>query len=837
MRKIFFISALLFSAIALNLYFRSVPMAFPQLRQLARFNVEQTLRQRSAELVKNQFPDLSEASRRTLSAAAYADYLRNNRAKVAAQQQDEYLKLVDPFQDARGQTYLMELDCWEWARMVENILANGHHGTRLVNGQPYDDFSLAPAGRPAPWISLLFSSSAWLYRLVNSALPMPLQDFLFYLPLFHVVVLIVLVFFICQRNYGLLAAWISCLVLGLAPIILPRTCAGWFDTDVLNLLFPVAIVYAYLMVYERSTFIQRLLWVAAAAVLVGLFSWTWPWWWFICAVIVVYEVFKIVDLFSEQIQYKEQVGGLVIAHLYCLGLFLGLAALCVLLMPGSRAFLEVADQVKSTLRLNDALAASIWPNVYSTVGELRRPDFFAVVRMVGGFAVFLCATASMLFLIVRNRGFKGLKRESLFLLVIWFMGSLLASFKGVRLTVFLLVPMAVPLGWAFQELFDAALARRAKVLFGIVCCAAGALACITVTNAQTASRQMYPLMDDSWYGILSTVREQAPADAIVNSWWDYGDWFKTAGGRRVIFDGQSQNVPQAYWMAKALLATSEDQAIALLRMLNNGGNRAFELIDSRVQNPLRSVMLLEKALTLDRGRAAELLSPVLGDGLTGQVLGILFDRPGTALFIVDESMVNKIQPISSIGSWDFARMYAAKNIRQGREAVLAGLAQLGVDAQRADLLCRDAELLSGRELESWISRQLRFYSDLVPGQEKSGRVFFNNGMVFDPQAGSIDCFDVGSGSYRTPKKLFIFRDTRLASVQEFQNAGLPMSVAVFADAQGYKALVLDDQLVESLFTRLYFLKGVGSRHFRLFAEKERDGRVIRVFEIDWEPAP
>jgi asparagine N-glycosylation enzyme membrane subunit Stt3 len=77
--------------------------------------------------------------------------------------------------------------------------------------------------------------------------------------------------------------------------------------------------------------------------------------------------------------------------------------------------------------------------------------------------------------------------------------------------------------------------------------------------------------------------------------------------RRVIFDGQTQHIPQAYWMAKVFLTDSEKKAIAILRMLDNGANQAFELINREISDPFQAVKLLEKALETDKKSAKELL--------------------------------------------------------------------------------------------------------------------------------------------------------------------------------------------------------------------------------------
>jgi len=47
-------------------------------------------------------------------------------------------------------------------------------------------------------------------------------------------------------------------------------------------------------------------------------------------------------------------------------------------------------------------------------------------------------------------------------------------------------------------------------------------------------------MNDGWYESLTKIKQNASEDAIINSWWDFGHWFKAVGDRAVTFDGTPQ---------------------------------------------------------------------------------------------------------------------------------------------------------------------------------------------------------------------------------------------------------------------------------------------------------
>jgi hypothetical protein len=51
--------------------------------------------------------------------------------------------------------------------------------------------------------------------------------------------------------------------------------------------------------------------------------------------------------------------------------------------------------------------------------------------------------------------------------------------------------------------------------------------------------------------------------------------------------------------------------------------------------------------------------------------------------------------------------------------------------------------------------------------------------------------------------------------------------------EGYKCILLDRELANSMLVRLYFFRGLGLRHFTPLIEAEGENKNIRVFNIIW----
>ena len=286
MKKYILFAFILAAVLGLNTYFRFFPAYFPQLKVQAERIVGQRIYGNIKQEIGKKFPGLDALAKDSLVEANYFQYKKNNEVIIRREIGKEYLKMKERFQDERGQTYLMELDCWHWARYVENVVKTGHPGDQTVGGRQLDLFMLAPQGNYILWDQFLFYLSAFLYKGFSLFKKVALFDFLFYLPLLFAAVFIAVLYMFSFRLGRHIAAVISCLFVGLSPIFMSRSCAGWFDKDILSLLFPLLVVWTYLLSLFAYSLKRRLLWVFFSSFWVGIFCFTWTHWWFIFLIIL-----------------------------------------------------------------------------------------------------------------------------------------------------------------------------------------------------------------------------------------------------------------------------------------------------------------------------------------------------------------------------------------------------------------------------------------------------------------------------------------------------------------------------------------------------------------------
>ncbi|MDP2929811.1 MAG: STT3 domain-containing protein [Candidatus Omnitrophota bacterium] len=820
-------------AMGLNLYYRSFSINFPHLKKQAKIAVEGSFRKAVSEDVQKRFPQFYYLAKEEISKTRFSQGEKQNRKEINKRTQDLYATLKSRFQDDANQTYLMELDCWHWARYVDNVVKFGHPGDEVIDGRQWDALMIAPIGSFMTWTQFLFYLSGYLYKLFSIFKVVPLFTFLFYLPLLFASIFIAVLFFFSFRYSGKIGAVTSALFVGLAPCFVPRSCAGWFDTDILNMLFPLLIVWTYLSYREAVSFKKRMAWISLTSFIIGLYCFTWPYWWFILAIILVYEAISLIYTAFSYFYLKKNYPDLVKRRVIPLVSLFALS-FCFAFLIAGRIPLEVLYiQIIKATALGKPLLPSIWPNVFFTVGELQKAHFKEIVRSIGGIWIFWPAVLCMVSLFIRAIFYKkyaALKRAPIIIFAIWFVVMFIASTRGVRFVVFLLIPLGISLGWVLNDAYK--YFRNKKNMFGIILIAALFLGenSLIVNRGYASAQSIFSLMDDTWYKVLTLIEEKTPPETILNSWWDFGDWFKAVANRRVIFDGQSQDVPQAYWMAKAILSRDEEEAIGILRMLNNGGNRAFEIMNNYIKDQLTTVLLLESLIPSKPEMAQQVLLKYLPPLATEKVMEMLFYNPPKAGFIVDYTMISKVGAISYLGNWDFSKVYIAQNFNsREKDKILSRLKSLmGSKLDRdIDRFYQEAFLISNRNSDEWLSRRLQFYSDVINGREKDGMVLFENGFIYNIKEQTIQ-----SNLGQIPGSIFVLAGNDVVE-KPCQGANLPFSVLVYKVENEYKCIFLDRELGKSMFVRLYFLKGEGLRHFSSYIDAEEGNNRIRFLNIRW----
>lgn len=824
--------------IGINLYLRLFPAYFPQYKKQAEITVKNRYLEDIDKVMEQLYSDYNPYAKLTLRKELLKTRLED-KEKFRQEVSAEYDKLKSRFQNEKGQTYLLELDPYHWMRYTENVLKNNYPGDKKAEGRNYDTYMLAPLGSSVCRQQFLFYLSAYLYKAAGFFYKgIPLERFLFYLPLFYAAILLVILYFFTNNIFSHRAAFFTVLFAGLNAMFIQRSCAGWFDSDSLSLIMPLLIVWFILLALKQGNSLKKIILFALfASFLQSIYVVVWTGWWFIFLVIAGFYGCSILNnylIHQEDFKKgsKENLKYLVSGSIFIIGIILW-----GFLITKENLIYRIFLCVKENLHLGKSLSQSIWPNTYYTVGELMSSNLSKIADYLYGEIIFLLALISMFWLFIKER--RGQRKDFFYIMFFWCVFMVFAALKSVRFTIFLSLPLGIFWGGFIDNLFQITKKfssnRKLKLAVpaGVILLCAFFLSA-ALTSSYNSINYVHPLMDDSWHTALEHIKNNTAQEAIVNSWWDYGDFFKTAADRRVIFDGQSQNTPIAYWMAKVLLADDEARALRTLRMLNNGSNRTFGILNNYISSQYDCLVSLEKLLSMPREEAERfLLNRGVGGKDREKIISDLYNEPAEAVFVVDESMLNKMHSISFLGNWDFKKLYLYRHMGVPQEEVIGNLINIFALTKEEAQRCYEEVVITppGKSIYEAISKRYIFYGPFMEGDKKSGLVCFDNGLVYDPETKQGIVYSLFNKKYKAVKNMFISDNGQEEGIKN-KEGDFDKGIFLVKSGDKYKSIVLDNELIGSMFSRMYLLEGRGLKFFELFY-KDVEAKIY-IYKIKWD---
>jgi dolichyl-diphosphooligosaccharide--protein glycosyltransferase len=479
---------------------------------------------------------------------------------------------------------------------------------------------------------------------------------------------------------------------------------------------------------------------------------------------------------------------------------------CVFFLSGP----EVANSfLKGPLEhfaLRQGLASgNFWPNLINSIAELERPSLKVALDYLGGAFVFwpgILACLAVFFLSL-SRGVLSNLRERDFIaaaLLAWLIAGTFLCYFGRRFILFLAVPIALSLCAGLEMLYNSMVANQQRLYFlrklnpkfyrAFLGCFFLAAAFIPLHNASSFSYDL-PI-NRTWVAMLTYIRDNTPRQSIINTNWSEGEYIMAIAKRGTIMDAHwkyGSVVP--YWFCRALLSDSEEEAYGIIRMINSGGGLAItELSEALNYDRPAALELLRKLILLTKEQGQALLTPLIHDRVRlNKILGHIYDVEHPVYLLVHYSMPGYMEWMSKAANWN----------------------------------------LNGPAAASY-----RFYTDysqkkfLGPGST----VLFNNGIeanISNLTAIYRGRLGASSGPWLVAGN-FIFADRE--GIKENGNPEGDANYSVLLrqlDAMTYKATLLSSPLARSLFFKLYFLEGLGLKHFKLAHHESRQGNSDDIY--------
>ncbi len=837
---------LLFLLIIVVTYFRFYPKFLPYLDVAAKSEVYNAEMQILKKNINEKYPDIRGGGALN---RLFKESIKSSKPQIDAKIAKRAAQLKDRYRDDNGSVYLAGIDSYYWFRLLDNLLKTGHVGDRIENGVEYDDLIGFPLDQESKknahvWLGLVF------YKMGSFFNPgIALQEAVFFVPIFLSVLICILTFVVavrCGSTY--FGAFVASFAVNLSPFFMSRSITEWFDTDIYNIFFPLAAFGVFIAALQQKKLAKQIIFSACCGLLFALYASTWKGWWFIFDIMIISCLLFVLNQWLSRDESASFDFGQIKRQFYALGMFFAFSGIFITIFNGFSVWSDFITEPMRLVSIMDVTSQSIWPNVYQTVAELGKTDAFYLTSCLGSPAVFLTALLGILYIFLVERSVRDQRYGfGILCLVLWIISVFYIAMQASRFTLLLVVPAGLAFGLTVDKFYilirdNAGRYFNRKTMAIIRYCFVILLSLYMASNIfRVHSKLIYflPQMDDYWYNTLTKISKETPKDARINSWWDFGHWFKAIGGRRVLFDGMTQNTPYAYWMARTLLSQDEEKAVAILRMINTGDNKAVDiLVEEAGLDIPAAVDIINSSFGKERQDAELFLKGRgLADTVVQKLLGLLFpEKLPPVYFIVSYDMITKIGPISYIGNWDFGKvdLWFKKKTMSRPEFLSYLMKRYKLNPVEAEDKYISVSMLRQEESGEWFSKPLGYFSPLSDSRADGKMLFFDNGLVVNLENGHAYIISQAQEQKGVPKSIVMLDGENLKIVSQ-ENPDLRYSGLLVEDNGKYKSLLMDEEFAKSMLARLYFFKGKGLKHFKLYSQEADDkGNAIYVYEILWQ---
>ncbi len=834
---------LILLAMIVSVYLRMQPAYLPITDQWAKSSVYNYYQNQITSKINTQFPNLPDANKKRLVNANLQKLLSSQKDLINRQIKYTSRQFKKGLKNDKGNTYLLAIDPYFWWRHSRNILDHGHPGDILVDGRPFNTHMMAPLGRFVPPDMLHAYVEAWFYRIVRIFKPgSTLFGTVFYLPVLLMAFAVIPTFFIARKVGGDFGGFIAALLLSVNASLIGRTAGGFADTDAYNILLPLMVTWLFIEALETRKFKNKAILVSLAAFTTGLFAFAWSGWWYILDFLLGASALYFGYEILRMIMKKKPIAGIIKNREIKMLVFVVLAyyilsvLFVALIMGSSPNFYSPIKGPLNFIFLKRVGVTTIWPNVYTTVAEQNSLPLSRVISAMDGNIMFLLAFLGVaLTLVMKRNGRIDIKYFTI--LTIWFLSTVYASTKGVRFLILLSPAYAIGFGlfagilyyklgrWLDEEFNMGALLSKITVVVIVLI-----FLIQPVKGGYNAALHEIPSMNDGWWNTLRMINNDSKENAIINSWWDFGHWFKAIADRAVTFDGTSQDTPQAHWIGKVLLTSNETEAVGILRMLDCGANSAEKTLKEELGkgNELRAINIISTIVGMNSKDAEAYLKERGVKNIKG-VMRYTHCNPPEDFFIASEDMIGKSGVWAHFGNWNFTRaeMYNRVLHKPKDEGIRILKEDFGLSDADADSYYYD---IQSQDPNQWIASWPSYKSGINVCSEKGTEL--NCGGI------KISLNDMGV-KMATPQGELEPRSIAYANksgffVKDFKGNTAPFSVILFKTRGRYAVVLSDPKLAGSMFTRQFYYAGHGLRYFRPFThQRSMFGNDIYVYKVNW----
>ncbi|MBO7443785.1 MAG: peptide transporter, partial [Methanobrevibacter sp.] len=325
-----------------------------------------------------------------------------------------------------------------------------------------------------------------------------------------------------------------------------------------------------------------------------------------------------------------------------------------------------------------------------------------------------------------------------------------------------------------------------------------ALVSPTVCGAYQTTALTVPGSSDPMWNAMDYVKENTTNDTVIISWWDFGYLFQIASDHPTSFDGGSQSGDRAYWVGKALTTSDFAQSKGILQMLGTTGSNASELLCNYTGSNVTAVDALDKTLGMRREDAKSTL--VKDYNLTESQASAVVKQshpsnPNNVAFVLSSDMIQKAGWWSYFGSWNFDTLDSTNY----QYYVAPNYVTIKPNSQGSIPVLNDSNILFSADVKRGSNGTNQTTAQMTAVWAKNGSKVDLNGTEYNPLKAS---------------NLIAIEDGYLTVNKTLDKEG-NFTLYLIGSENDYTAVLMDNKLRDSVFTRLFLLGGAGQDTFTL----------------------
>lgn len=600
----------------------------------------------------------------------------------------------------------------------------------------------------------------------------PVTSILFWLPAIMTIIALVPIYLISRAVGGQAAALVSTVIFSIHPEFIKFSAAGMADTNTFNIFFIVLTPWLFYKCIESRKYAQ-LAYIASFLVMLALFAFTWKGYYVSIILSIVYLVLM-ACLYFYRIYTKKMKVSKRFAIIITIGLILLLVGLF-----GFNILLQIMpEKIQGYF---GKTSESIWPDTFTRVNELQASSISEIIYRSGGLFFALIALYGVGAMIVN---FVRSKKSDILgpIIILTATIFLIAGVKILRALPysipFVCIIFSIGFVYLLQYLGDhlsRILSIKDKWLVsGIVILILVTLPSFALHSNFKNAATKHPIVDDAIFAAASRIEQISDENDIIMTWWDRGHIFKAISEREVMVSASPQ-MPRTFWIAKALTAHDENYSRAIIHML--GCNKEKIVFKGTGLEQTKKIELLDRLMSLDKEAGKELL---IENGLKGKIVNRLDCDSDDVYIVLTDDLLGKYHNIDYYSSWDFE---------------------------------------SGKVSPNSINR----YDCSLDDGTYSCRIGSKT-ITINPAEGKTN--------FRPSKTIIVDNNV---SAYSFNEPSTEKQLIIYKRATVYHAVLVEPEVAQSMFIRLFLLYGKGLENFEFVGEfvRPETARVL-VYRVIWK---